>query len=216
MTKLTDNQLGDLLRETFADHEADTLLPKATKRRPLVPVLATAAAVLAVLGGTVYTVHGNDSVVPTDQPPSASAGLPVSSDAAAWAKAIRAIAEDHAPAGGWKLLEIHKSWGEMVSTGVSIPVGKERPPAPTPGHIPSLGPAEQEAIGRSLRDVAPVTWKEGLQNLSGAFDSSSAQILIYPVTRTAAHRVAEVKLIHTGYVGTRWQVSTYTEKVVVS
>ncbi|MFI5732514.1 hypothetical protein ACIA49_20500 [Kribbella sp. NPDC051587] len=215
MPKLTDDQLGDLLRETFTDHEADVLLPKATKRRPLVPVLVAAAAVLAVLGGTLYTVHGNDPVAPVDQPPTASAGLPVSSDAAAWAKAIRAIAQDHAPAGGWKLLEIHKSWGETVSTGVRVPLGK-RPPVPTPGHIPQLGPAEQEAISRSLQDVATVTWKEGLQNLSGVFDSNSAQIVIHPVTRALAHRMVEVSLLHAVYDGTRWNVTTYTEKVVVS
>ncbi|MFF1823440.1 hypothetical protein ACFVWG_39425 [Kribbella sp. NPDC058245] len=215
MPKLTDDQLGDLLRETFADHEADVLLPKATKRRPLIPVLVAAAAVLAVLGGTLYTVHGTESVAPVEQTPTASAGLPISSDAAAWSKAIRAIAQDHAPAGGWKMLEIHKSWGATVSTGVPIPIGKKRPPAPTPGHIPQLGPAEQEAITRSLQDVAPVTWKDGLQNLSGSFDSSSAQIVIHPITHSGASRVVEVELLHSVYDGTRWKVTTY-ERLVVS
>jgi len=216
MPALTDNQLADLLRETFADHEAGApiTLPQATKRRHFVPALVAAAATVAVLGGTLYAVHGDDPVPPVGQSPTVSAGLPASSDAAAWAKAIRKIAQDHAPAGGWKLLEIRKSWGPFGSTGSRLPVKR---PSSTPTPVPVLGRAEQEEITRSLRDVAPVTWQEGLQNLTGKPGLGTAQIMIHPVTRTAAHPVVEVSLFRSVYDGAHWLVvDSYTEKVVVS
>ncbi|GAA1576706.1 MULTISPECIES: hypothetical protein [Kribbella] len=61
----TDEELGALLRETFADREAlvgravqdDHYVPTATKRRSALPVLLAAAMILVVLAGVLYGVQ---------------------------------------------------------------------------------------------------------------------------------------------------------------
>ena len=58
----TDEELGTLLRETFADREAlvgraEHHVPTATKHRRVMPVLLAAATVLVVLGGVLYGVQ---------------------------------------------------------------------------------------------------------------------------------------------------------------
>src|SRR5690242_6396714 len=62
MPDLTDEELGTLLRETFADREAlvgraEHHVPTATKPRRVMPVLLAAATVLVVLGGVLYGVQ---------------------------------------------------------------------------------------------------------------------------------------------------------------
>ncbi|GAA3104833.1 hypothetical protein JOF29_005437 [Kribbella aluminosa] len=65
MPKLTDEELGTLLRETFADREArigrgvldDHHAPTATKHRTAMPVMLAAAMVLVVLAGVLYGVQ---------------------------------------------------------------------------------------------------------------------------------------------------------------
>ncbi len=100
MPKLTDDELGDLLRETFADQEnLVDHLPKATKRRPLVPVLLAAAAVLAVLGRHVQTVAAI-------RPASRRATATPADAADVWATAMPRDRRSHEPAGGWRKLQI--------------------------------------------------------------------------------------------------------------
>jgi hypothetical protein len=91
MPRLTDEDLEQLLRETFADKEklVDSL-PQATKRRrPVGPVLLAAAAVLVLLGGILYGVSRGGEVEPT--PPVASSSA--TDDADIWAAAIVAITQ---------------------------------------------------------------------------------------------------------------------------
>ncbi|WP_427886545.1 hypothetical protein ACQHIV_27760 [Kribbella sp. GL6] len=65
MPDLTDEELGTLLRETFADREArvgqalphENHVPSAHMRRRAIPVLLAAATVLVVLTGTLYGVQ---------------------------------------------------------------------------------------------------------------------------------------------------------------
>lgn len=80
MTHLTDDDLGDLLRATFADHEhlADPDLaaalasaPARTPRRGRV-LLAAAAAVVVVAAGTTYLVSRGSDAGPAAGPPSLS------------------------------------------------------------------------------------------------------------------------------------------------
>ncbi|MEV5961686.1 hypothetical protein AB0L70_07980 [Kribbella sp. NPDC051952] len=91
MARPTDEELEQLLRETFADKEklVDTL-PQATKgRRPLAPVLLAAAAVIVVLGGILYGVNRTRDVDPAPPVATAQAG----DDAQIWASAITAITQ---------------------------------------------------------------------------------------------------------------------------
>lgn len=94
MARMTDEELEQLLRETFADKEklVDTL-PEATKphRPPVAPVLLAAAAVLVVLGGILYGVNRIRDVDPA--PPVATAGQ----DAQIWGATITAITQRFQP-----------------------------------------------------------------------------------------------------------------------
>ncbi|ONI67382.1 hypothetical protein BWI15_30080 [Kribbella sp. ALI-6-A] len=100
----SDDELGELLRETFASQEnqADSL-PAAIKsrnRRRFAPVLAAAAAVVLVLGGGV--VVRQNLTPPTAEPapaatttahagPGPSEALALTEDIRIWAAAIEAI-----------------------------------------------------------------------------------------------------------------------------
>ncbi|MEI8407937.1 MULTISPECIES: hypothetical protein [unclassified Kribbella] len=89
---MTDQDLEQLLRETFADKEdlVDSL-PQATKRRrPVGPVLLAAAAVLVVLGGILYGVNRDGGADPAPPP---VAVAPAGDDAEIWGAAIATITE---------------------------------------------------------------------------------------------------------------------------
>lgn len=97
----TDEELGTLLRETFADREAlvgraDHHVPTATKHRRAMPVLLAAAMVLVVLGGVLYgiqRIHSADTVQPAATvtgavTPTASPATYTTRDADIWGLAI--------------------------------------------------------------------------------------------------------------------------------
>jgi hypothetical protein len=100
----TDEELGTLLRETFADREAlvgravidEHHVPTATKHRRVMPVLLAAAMVLVVLGGVLYGVqrlHSADTVQPAATAtaaatPTTSPAVYTTRDADIWGLAI--------------------------------------------------------------------------------------------------------------------------------
>jgi hypothetical protein len=101
MARLTDEDLEQLLRETFADKEelVDSL-PQATKRRrPVGPVLVAAAAALVVLGSILYGVNRDGDADPA--PPVATGVQNTSGDASPdadiWAAVIVAMAQRFKP-----------------------------------------------------------------------------------------------------------------------
>ena len=123
MAKLTDDDIEQLLRETFADKEnlVDEL-PSATKRRSPGPVLLAAAAVLVVLAGVLYAVNragDPDAVSPAGQ---VSPTVRFESDdAMIWAKAIQSMLRQVTPGQGWKTVFVlvslfhdcnHWTWAE--------------------------------------------------------------------------------------------------------
>ena len=95
MTKPTDDEIGTLLRETFADKEnLVEHLPEATKHRRT-PVLLAAAAVLLILGGILYAAGRGDPSPPpvaqaTETVPTAQTQ---SADPLIWATGIEGILE---------------------------------------------------------------------------------------------------------------------------
>lgn len=97
----TDEELGTLLRETFADREAlvgraEHHVPTATKHRRAMPVLLAAAMVLVVLGGVLYGVqrlHPADTIQPAatvsaSATPTTSPAVYNTRDADIWGLAI--------------------------------------------------------------------------------------------------------------------------------
>ncbi|GAA1113086.1 hypothetical protein GCM10009630_07850 [Kribbella jejuensis] len=132
MPKLTDDELGTLLRETFtdreplADHEpfaahqpfaahrpfaareplADRW-PEATKRRSPVPILLAAAAVVAVLAGVLYGVGRAGTSAPEQPAAAATPGTRVparteADDARIWAASLNAMIRTVRPPAGWR------------------------------------------------------------------------------------------------------------------
>jgi len=100
MAKLTDDELAELLRETFTEKEHLTgHLPEATKRRTAAPILLAAAAVLVVVAGALVGVRWLAG--PAPQPPAAA--KPVS-DTDIWVGAIEATAQHYQPSDGWRQL----------------------------------------------------------------------------------------------------------------
>ncbi|MET7282053.1 hypothetical protein ABZS29_27740 [Kribbella sp. NPDC005582] len=186
MPKLTDDQLGDLLRETFADHESATdSLPKATKRRPLVPVLIAAAAVLAVLAGTVYTVGKSDQTPPVATTSPTTAQL---SDADVWAIAIRRIAQKNQPAGGWKEVRLYDT--SMIP--MSQPLNKPSIQAGTSFVAVAVAPHQQQ-IKQLLGDLPAVEWTT--VSPSGC-PRDVAQIRVPPIRQDESGRSVRVVLIY--------------------
>jgi hypothetical protein len=188
MPKLTDDQLGDLLRETFADHEPETdSLPKATKRRPLVPVLVAAAAVLAVLVGTVQTVRQSDP-----EPPAATAAPATNADV--WATAIRKIAESHKPVGGWRTLQIYPQvW--KIEDNKATPVKPDESMPPPAGRMTfALRQSERDRIGQLVGDLGAVEWTN---HTAAGCSRDVAEIAIGPIAHYPDHKSVRVD-IHYG------------------
>jgi hypothetical protein len=133
MPKLTDDEVGTLLRETFVDKEnLVDQLPTATTSpaRRKAPALLAAAAVVAVLAGTV-TVAGRDhqeTARPTSTPQVAEKAEPASSTgpmtgsttaelnltAHGWALALKEVTKAERPPGGWPVVKVLDAWYEAA------------------------------------------------------------------------------------------------------
>lgn len=125
MAQLTDDEVGALLRETFADQEKlIDQLPKATTPpvRRKAPALLAAAAVVAVLAGTV-TIAGRDhqeTARPTPATQVAEKAEPASSTgpltgsttaelnvtAYGWGLALKEVTKAERPPGGWPVVKV--------------------------------------------------------------------------------------------------------------
>lgn len=144
MPKLTDAELGELLRETFAEREqlADHL-PEATeppRRRNPAPILLAAAAVLAVLAGVLYGVNRD---------PAPQVATPaVSEEGAIWGAVIAAIARRSEPADGWQVIQVFGE-GNRPNT---------QHPKKTPSPVVTFSAAAKEQIEQAVRPLAPVQW----------------------------------------------------------
>jgi hypothetical protein len=144
-TRLTDDELGDLLRETFADHETlPDHLPRATKRRNPAPVLLAAAAVLAVVVGVLYGVHRSGQHDPA-QPVATAA---VTDDGDIWGAAIVTLAGRFAPPEGWQSIQVDGAGDRPMPR----PHDATQPPAVT------FSAVAKTRIEQAVAPLAPVQW----------------------------------------------------------
>jgi hypothetical protein len=178
--RLTDDELGDLLRETFAEHETLTdHLPEATKRRSLIPVLLAAAAVLVVLVGVLYGVHRPDR---TNQPLAATPAA-VSEDGLIWAAATVSLVRMAEPTDGWQVVQV---FGQGQRAHTQTLKGS---PAP----VVTFSAAAKMRIEMAVRPLAPVAW--------GGDDSSCtarrvATVTLGPVVSKADHKEVRTSIFY--------------------
>jgi hypothetical protein len=157
MPKLTDDEVGQLLRETFADKE-DLIdrLPEATISpvRRKAPVLLAAAAVVVILAGIAAAtgLQGGPDVQPVAQSPSprqtAPVGqsknfLPQSGQLAGMA--VAELTQWERPAGGWPVVKVLDASYSQASS-----------PIDTGGKGTPLSKEEQAVIARSAG--VPIEW----------------------------------------------------------
>src|SRR5689334_18868310 len=200
MPKLTDQQLGDLLRETFADHENEArTVATTTKRRPLVPVLLAAAAVVGILAGTGYVVqHTGHSPAPAASTPTVPVGkrIPADPNAAVWAEAIHEITSHQVPAGGWKKLTV---LGMPDLAGGHLTTGE-----------PTITPEQQRQIAGAVSDVAPVEWQTPRSIVRACRSGWEPHVMLGKITGNGDYR--EVRLLATANCGQGYSATYRLEK----
>lgn len=173
--RLTDDELGDLLRETFAEHETLTdHLPAATKRRSPVPVLLAAAAVLVVLVGVLYGVHRPDraSQPLATTPAVTEAG---SEDGLIWAAATVSLVRLAEPSDGWQVVQV---FGQGQRAHTQALNG-----SPTP--VVTLSAVAKMRIEMAVRPLAPVTFSG---DESSCTVRRVATVTLGPVVSKADHK----------------------------
>ncbi|TCC12217.1 hypothetical protein [Kribbella soli] len=183
-TRLTDDELGDLLRETFAEHETLTdHLPEASKRRSHGPVLLAAAAVLVVLVGVLYGVNrpGHSDPPPTATPAATPA---VSEDGRIWAVAVVSIARLAEPSDGWQVVQVFGQ-GQRAHTQVL-----KASPAP----VVTFSAAAKARIEEAVRPLAPVAWGGGVDESCTA--RRVATVTVGPVASKADHKEVPTSIFY--------------------
>ncbi|NEA35687.1 hypothetical protein [Streptomyces sp. SID13031] len=165
MPKLTDEEVGQLLRETFTEKE-DLLeqLPEATSRavRRKAPALLAAAAVLAVLGGGISiagtgpgsspseSAKGSTSSRPSNAPSKVFAGLPAPAElnTKLTGLAIAELTKWERPAGGWPVVKVLDASYEKASS----PIGGAGAGTPL---------SKQQQAGIAKFAGVPISWVKG-------------------------------------------------------
>jgi hypothetical protein len=177
--KLTDAELGELLRETFADREQLVdHLPEATdppRRRNPAPILLAAAAVLAVLAGVLYGVNRDPS-------PSVTTTA-VSEEGDIWGAAIAAIARRSEPADGWQVLQVFGQ-GARPHT---------QQPKTTPSPVVTFSAAAKDRIEEAVRPLAPIQWDAPDE---GCTPRRVATVTVGPVATKADHREVHASIFY--------------------
>ncbi|MEU4608673.1 hypothetical protein AB0F43_37265 [Kribbella sp. NPDC023972] len=187
MGKLTDEELEQLLRETFADKEklADSLPEATTRQWSVAPVLLAAATVLAVLAGILYGVNRGRDADPA--PPVATSGVAGASadatqNADIWAAAITAMARRFAPPEGWSALEVLDR-----PSGVGIQARQESRAA-------QFSPAVKQRISQLAGTVAPVRWPTQAVFTQSCTTARIAGIAVGEIVTQGDHKEVRVSI----------------------
>jgi hypothetical protein len=174
MTKPTDDEIGRLLRETFADkEELVESLPEASKpkHRRTGPILLAAASVAAVLGGIIYAADranqpGPGQAQATTTAPALNDIYVLPDDQLIWAAAIKEILTIERPAAGWpgvNVLDVPtrgQPFTEQEKSGIgsrlsSVPVQWVRT-------LPTGAKAcEQPSVAKPYVTLGPIVSKDG-------------------------------------------------------
>ena len=204
MTKLTEDEAVQLLRETFAEKE--TLvdqLPAAISRpaRSRIPALLAAASVLVVLGGVLYVGRSTGEPDPgvaqaTVTSPTSTVPQAVPLEPAVWAAAIEAMAKWEVPAKGWPSLNVldapHQGAGSP--TGLSV---RGRP----------FSADMKSRIEQALADVAPIRWERerpaSRSNICAQPAAESPYITVGPIVSKDGHFEVGINMWR-GCLDARW------------
>ncbi|MFF0338660.1 hypothetical protein [Kribbella sp. NPDC004875] len=196
MPKLTDDELGTLLRETFSAREQLTdQLPETTepsRRRSAVPILLAAAAVLAVLAGVLYGVSrvGAGPTQPAATP--TALARTATDDARIWAVGLDSLLQSVKPDGGWR---------SVIVMDLSD-VGKD--------HLrkgPPIAPEQRTLISELVSRTAPITYHGEMSPAPATCDNSGVGVAqLRDVIDKGDHAEVEVNLYHDC---THWTTAKY-------
>jgi hypothetical protein len=149
MTRLTDDELGELLSETFAGKEnLIDRLPETTKRRGRGAALLAAAAVIVVLAGVLYgadRLRNPDPVAPSATSTATSTATALARSTGdggeIWGAVVAAMARQFKPAGvSWQAIQVNG--GRLGPRSATI----------------TFSPEVRAEIERAVKPVAPVIW----------------------------------------------------------
>ncbi|NIK54963.1 hypothetical protein [Kribbella shirazensis] len=200
MPKLTDDELGTLLRETFTSKEALVdHLPETTKRRSPVPALLAAAAVVVVLAGVLYGVQRVDR--PDPAPPVATAAS--SEKGEIWGVAVATVVRKFQPAGErWTAVKV---FGQAAAMNASDP-----PEVLQPGV--TFTTLDKREIERAVTPIAPVVvWTSAISPETCA-PGTVPSVVVDPIVGKGDRR--EVRVLFMLGCGGNTHSGTYTlEKV---
>ncbi|MET9318390.1 hypothetical protein ABZX12_41810 [Kribbella sp. NPDC003505] len=197
MPKLTDDELGDLLRETFADHEhlADYLpeVAEPPRHRGPLPVLLAAAAVLAILVGALYGVSRVGAV---DSAPPAATPAPTRTaydDSLIWSASLETLLRSVKPnPGAWQSV--------ILLDGAEVGTARAR-------KGPPISADQREMITSSLRKIAPLRFGGDMQPAPPTCrDNRVGVVEIADVVDKGDHVEAWVSLNHDC---NHWKAATY-------
>ncbi|QNE20258.1 hypothetical protein F1D05_23015 [Kribbella qitaiheensis] len=226
---MKDEDLGLLLRETFAEkEELIDNLPEATiiARRRTGPILLAAASVLVILGGILYAVQwtGHDTPIgqatttgpaattapgsiPTMTPPpgsTATDGQPVPERSMIWAAAIAEILKIERPAAGWPGIRVLDAPnGGAGGNGITYELA-------TP-----FTAAERAGIEKALAAVAPVHWVRsrptGGANVCDQPAAKEPYVTVGPIVPTQGHVEVGIN-VWRGCLDARWMTYRLDQK----
>jgi hypothetical protein len=201
---MKDEELGDLLRETFTskEHQIDSL-PAAIKseKRRTGPILLAAASVLVVLGGILYAVNGGvntrtdqagpgatttvpgATIGPGSAPTSGSTVHPIPlppPNSTIWAAAIAELLKIEQPSGGWPGIRVLDAPNAGAGGGTVTYELAQRFTA-----------AERTAIEKALAGIAPVHWvrnrPQGGKELCDQPAAKEPYVTVGPVVSVQGH-----------------------------
>ena len=179
MTRLTDNELGELLRETFADRESRIEhLPEATRRRSAGPALLAAAAVLVVLAGVLYGVQRVGRADPALPVATSAASNAATDNGDIWGAAVATVARRFQPAGvTWQSVQVYGQFGVVAAS--------DPPKTLKPGV--TFTEQDKQRIEQAVNPVAPVRWN-GPISPSTCLPGRVPRVIVDPVVDKGAHR----------------------------
>jgi len=193
MPKLTDAELGALLRETFVSKQ-DLVehLPEATKRRNAVLPLLAAAAVLVVLAGVLYGVQSAGQ--PEPAPSVSDAAAPVTTvDGDIWGAAI-AMAARRFQSGGvkWEAVQVSEQVSGQVSGQVAEQSSGRFNATPAPGE--TLTALDKRRIAQVVTPVAPVRFTASVSP-SVCAPGRVPSVIVGPIIDKGDHREVRVTFV---------------------